>query len=249
MTTPLIRVVIVEDQPAIRSDIEYLVTQQNGFLIAGVCGTVKDAIELIDKSQPDLLLLDIQLPDGTGFDIVNACPHDYKVIFLTAFENHALQAIKVGALDYLLKPVDETELAEALSKVIEHLPARKEQISIAKNFHRTGIRDRVVLRSQDYIQIVHFKDILYCHSDKGYTAFYLVDGKKIVTSRIIKEYEELMPEPLFIKTHQSYLVNADQIDIYKKEGVIILKNGAEIPVAVRRKEIILNYFNRLNDER
>src|SRR5689334_4342824 len=115
MTIPLIRVVVVEDQPSVRSDIEYLVSRQKGFLISGVCGTVKDAIRLISETKPDLLLLDIQLPDGTGFDILSSCSHNYKIIFLTAFEKHAIQAIRFGALDYLLKPIDETELAEALN--------------------------------------------------------------------------------------------------------------------------------------
>lgn len=246
MTLPLIQVLIVEDQPNIRDDLYSLVERCNGFTVAGACGTVMEARQFIAKSKPDLLLLDIQLPDGTGFDILKDFTNEFKTIFLTAYNQHAIQAIKYGALDYLLKPIDEIELFDALDKVTRFYPAKAEQLSVAHRFHNDAIAGRLVLRSQEYLQVVEIDQILYAKSDAGYTVFYLNDGRNILVSKILKDYEDLLMEPLFLRPHQSYLVNTNYIDRYRKDGTIVLKNGAEIPVATRRKELVMNFFNRLS---
>ncbi len=245
MPLSLIRVVIVEDQPDIRSDIQFLVERQNGFSVAGSCGTVKEARQLISQIKPDLLLLDIHLADGTGFDVLREAPNEFKVIFLTAFEKHAIQAIKFGALDYLLKPIDEIEFTQALNKVSQYFPAKSEQLNIASSYHKEGVRSRLVLRSQEYFQIVEISEIIYCHSDAGYTSFFLYDGKKILTSKILKDYEDLLTEPFFIRPHQSYMVNCQYIEKYRKDGLLVLKNGVEIPVAQRRKDAVLDFLYNL----
>lgn len=245
MTLSLIRVVIVEDQPNIRNDIEYLVKQQQGFVVSATCGTVKEARQIITQIKPDLLLLDIHLPDGTGFDILQEPANEFKVIFLTAFEKHAIQAIKAGALDYILKPIDESEFKQALEKVSQYFPAKSEQVNVANKYHQDKIRDKLVLRSQDYLQVIEIKNIVYCHSNAGYTTFYLDDKRKIMVSKILKDYEDILTEPAFLRPHQSYLINTDFIDGYSKDGFIHLKNGEQIPVATRRKETISEYFNKL----
>lgn len=244
MTLSPIRVVIVEDQPNLRSDIQYLVEQQKGFIVVGSCGTVKEGRNIIQAMKPELLLLDIHLPDGSGFDILQGAGAEFKVIFLTAFEKHAVQAIKHGALDYLLKPVDETEFIQALDKVSQYFPAKSEQLNIASKYHRNETRDKLVLRSHEYLQVVEIQNIIYCHSNAGYTTFFLSDGRKIMVSKILKDYEDVLPEPPFLRTHQSYLVNGNYIDRYSKEGLILLKNGAQIPVAGRRKDAVLEFFQQ-----
>lgn len=245
MTLSTIRVVIVEDQPNIRNDVRILVEHQNGFSVEGSCGTVKEARNLIRQLRPDLLLLDIHLPDGTGFDVLKESANECKVIFLTAYEKHAIQAIKYGALDYLLKPIDENEFAESLKKVFQYFPPKSEQVNIASSYHREGIRSRLVLRSQDYLQVIEIAQILYCHSNSGYTTFHLIDGKEIMVSKILKDYEDVLNEPSFLRPHQSYLINSNYIDRYTKEGFIHLKNGDQIPVSTRRKEAVMEFFNRL----
>lgn len=245
MTLSLIRVVIVEDQPRLRSEIQFLVEKQNGFIVAGSCGSVKEARTLIPQIKPDLLLLDIHLPDGTGFDVLKETANEYKAIFLTGFENHAIQAIKHGALDYLLKPIDETEFTEALHKISRNLPARPEQAKVASSFHQEGIKNKLVLRSQDYLQIVEISQIVYCHSDSGYTTFYFDDKRKVLVSKILKDYEDVLTEPMFLRPHQSYLVNTDYIDRYSRDGIIHLKNGEQVPVSTRRKDAVLEFFNRM----
>jgi two-component system LytT family response regulator len=245
MTLSAIRVVIVEDQPNILTDIQFLVEQQTGFVVTATCGTVREAKILIAQTKPDLLLLDVDLPDGTGFDILQEASNEFKVIFLTGHEQHAIRAIKCGALDYLLKPIDETEFSQALSKVAGHLPAKPEQLKIAKHYHQKQVGNRLVLRSQNVLQVVEISEIVYCHSDSGYTTFHLSDGKKHVVSNILKDYEDILTEPMFLRPHQSYLINTNYIDRYSKDGIIHLKNGQPIPVAGRRRDAVMEFFNRM----
>lgn len=245
MTLPLIRVVIVEDQPHERDDAALLVQRLEGFAVVGTSGTVAHAKALIPEVKPDVLILDIHLPDGTGFDVLRETPGSFKVIFLTGFEQHAIQAIKYGAFDYLVKPLVEAELTEALIRVSQYLPTQAAQISIARHYHKSGERNKLVLRSQDYLQVVEIDQIVYCHSDHGYTTFHLRDGRSVLVAKILKDYEEILAEPTFLRPHQSYCINSHYIDRYNKDGIILLKNGAEIPVSTRRRESVIAYFNSL----
>ena len=246
--TPPLRIIIVEDQPGIRLDLEEFFQQQPGFTVIGACGTVHEAIVLINTTKPDLLLLDIQLPDGTGFDILEQMPPvQSKVIFLTAHQEYAIRAIRYGAIDYLLKPLDEQELSEALQRVISAQPLLQEQISITlQSFRKNKLQDHLALRSQQFVQIVELKDICYLQGDGNYTTVFLKDGKKVVTTRILKEYEELLSGTTFLRTHQSYLVNKRYIQRYHhKENCLYLKDGTQIPVSDRKKETIVTYFKSL----
>lgn len=240
----MIRVVIVDDEPAIRKDTELLMKQQAGFIVVGTCGSVQEARTIIPATNPDLLLLDIELSDGTGFDIVQILETPCKIIFITAFHDYAIRAIKYGALDYLLKPLDEEELKSALDKMLKSATAvpDQRQLSIARqSFQQGGLQNRIVLRSQQYLQVVPFEEIIYCQSDAGYTTFFLTDNRKIVVSKSIKEYEELLPT-WFMRPHQSYLINHNFIDRYHKDGYLVLRQGSEIPVSTRRKEYVIEYL-------
>jgi two-component system, LytTR family, response regulator len=246
LTAPL-RVIIVEDMVAIRQDIEDFFRQQTDFIVIGVCSTVHDAIVLIHTTKPDLLLLDIGLPDGTGFDILEQVPAQTKVIFLTAHQEYAIRAIRYGAMDYLLKPLDETELQEALQRVISAQPLLQEQIDITLHSYRKNkVQDLIALRSQPYVEIVKLKDICYIEVDNGCTTVFLTGAKKVVTTKTLKEYEELLSGTSFLRTHQSYLVNGFYIHRYhQKEGILYLKDGTQIPVSFRKKEMVDKYFKTL----
>jgi two-component system LytT family response regulator len=242
-----VNVLIVDDQPAIRKYVQTLVTKEAGFKIVGSCGSVNEACLLIALNEPDLLLLDISLPDGTGFDILAKFPDlSLKVIFLTAYHEHAVRAFRFGAIDYLLKPIVDTEFKEAIDKALQSLPIAKDQFTLAHNGFKNGVHTRLVLRSQSGMQIVEVKDIIYCKSDSGYTQFYLTGEKTILTSKYIKEYEDILPAKKFMRPHQSYIVNIDFIDSYHKEGYLLLKNKAKIPVAVRRKEDVIDYIKNIH---
>jgi len=246
MGVRLIRTLIVEDQPNVLNEIRFLVEHQKGFIVSAACGTVKEARQLVASIQPDLLLLDIHLPDGTGFDVLNDSAKECITIFLTAYDKHAIRAIKCGALDYLLKPIDESEFSLALSKAAQLFPVKAEQINIASRHHKNQTRNRLVLRSHDFLQVVEIDQIVYCQSDAGYTTFYLNDKQQVLVSKTLKEFEDILTGPLFLRPHQSYLINTNYIDGYDREGYIHLKNHTQrIPVAVRRKEAVMEFFNQL----
>ena len=250
LTTPLtapLSVIIVEDMISIRKDLEEFLQQQPGFIVTGACSTVSDAVALVHNTKPDLLLLDIQLPDGTGFDILEQLTAQVKVIFLTAHSQYAIQAFRYGAIDYLLKPFNELELMEALQKVIDAQPLLREQIDITlHSFRKNKVQDKIALRSQQFVKIVKLKDITYFEADSRYTAIFLKAGDKVVTSKPLKEYDELLSDTFFLRTHQSYLVNELYIDrYYPQEGIIYLKDATEIPVSSRKKEMIDQYLKKL----
>jgi two-component system LytT family response regulator len=243
---PPLRVIIVEDQIGVQQDLDNFLQQQPGFIVIGSCGTVYEAMVLINNSKPDLLLLDIELPDGTGFDILEQLPAQMKVIFLTAHEEYAIRAIRYGAIDYLLKPFNEQELQEALQKVISAQPLLQKQIDITMNSFKNKRQDQIVLWSRKLAEIVGLKEIRYLQGDNGYTTVFLGGGKKVLTTRNLAYYEELLSGTNFMRTHQSYLVNERYISRYRpKEGILYLKDGTEIPVAYRKKLNVDKLFKRL----
>ena len=246
LTIPL-KVIIVEDLPLIRQGLERFLQQQPGFMVIGACATVHEAIVLIHNTKPDLLLLDIGLPDGTGFDILEQLSAPSKVIFLTAHNEYAVQAFDYGAIDYLLKPLDENLLRRALQRVINAQPLLREQIDITLNsFRKKNAPDSIALRSKEFLKIVALKEICYLEADDGYTTVFLQGGTKVVTTRPLKEYDDLFSDTFFLRTHHSYLINEHYIDRYHpKEGKIYLKDATEIPVSERKKETVDQYFKTL----
>jgi two-component system, LytTR family, response regulator len=245
--TPL-RVIIVEDLILLREDLEDFLKEQAGLTVIGACGTVQEALVLIHDTRPDLLLLDIGLPDGTGFDILQQMqPVQSKVIFLTAHQEFAIQAIRYGAIDYLLKPLNYDELRDALKRVISAQPLLQEQIDITlQSFRKNKLQDQLALRSQQLVQVVALNEICYLQGDNHYTTVFLNGGKKVLTTKILKDYEELLSGTTFLRTHQSYLVNKLYIDRYRpKESLLYLKDGTQIPVSSRKKESIATYFKTL----
>jgi two-component system LytT family response regulator len=246
LAAPL-KVIIVEDLMLLRQGLERFMHQQPGFIVTGSCGTVSDAVTLIHSTKPDLLLLDIQLPDGTGFDILERISAPLKVIFLTGHSEYAIRAVRCGAIDYLLKPLNYNELQEALQRVISDQPLLQEQIDITvHSYRKKKVPDRIVLRSRDLSQVVDLQEISYLQGDNGYTTVFLHNGKKVVTTKTLKVYEELLSGRPFLRTHQSYLINEFYIDCYhRKERIIYLKDATAIPVSSRKKEMVDQYLKKL----
>jgi two-component system LytT family response regulator len=237
----MLRTLIIDDNIPLQNTLISLLEKIPDCVIIGACGSIAEARVLLNTTSCNLVLLDIELEDGNAFDFLRALPViNFKIIFITAFNEHAIKAIKFGAMDYLLKPVDEEELRLAVNKVINAPKQLSEQIAIAHNhMSLPSISDRIVLKEQNIIRIVHCKDILYCRSDNGYTTFFLADGRKIMVSRSIKEYEKLLPLSLFLRVHQSYIVNHEYIELYNREGFLVLKTGMEVPVSVRRRDEVI----------
>lgn len=237
----MINTLIVEDERYTREGLKTLLKNiTNEINIIGECESVNDAITFCQTEMPELVFLDINLKGGTGFDFLNALPEiTFKLIFITAYEDHVLKALKIGAIDYILKPVNGEELNEAVQKVMAmHTSQNQERIAIVKK-QFTGHNDRIVLRMSESYQIIQFQNLMFCEADGGYTRFFLDDERTFIVSKPLKEFVSQLPEDIFLRVHQSYLLNASFVDRYDKSRYLFLKNGHKVPVSVRKKETVL----------
>jgi len=210
---------------------------------------VQSGIAAIKKHQPDIVFLDIQMPDGTGFDVLASIPEKtFEVIFITAHEEFAIKAIKFSALDYLLKPVDLSELKSSLEKAINTVDDKNEheQFDVLQNNMNPNEKKRLVLKTQESIHVVELDQIIRCESDRNYTSFFLLDNKRILVSKTLKEYEMLLSGHNFLRVQQSHLVNLNYIDRYDKKdgGAVVMKDGSEVPLSPAKREV---FFQRLEN--
>lgn len=243
------KVLIIEDKEYIRKGLcNLLQLLETEITVLGECESVKEAVIVANACKPELVLLDINLTDGTGFDFLEQTENlNFKVIFITAYEEHALKALKIGAVDYLLKPVDIDELDMAIQKVAQlSINKQKQQVKMAKQVW-SNEDTTLILSLHDSFQVIDLNELHYCESDNGYTTFYCSNNKKYMVSKTIKEFEERLCKVNFIRTHQSYIVNLKFIDKYDKSGIIYLKNGKKIPVSSRKKEQFLKMFLNWNN--
>ena len=207
-------------------------------VVVGHCTSIQDALVLIKHCEPELIFLDVELEDGTGFDLLYKIgSHNFSIVFVSVDKEYALEGLQHGATDYLLKPAERGEMYSLLKKMsvakIQEKDGNKGQfISVFSD-------SQFVLRLSDAFQIIRFAELTYCQSDAGYTTFYLQDKRKFTASKSIKEYEKILPIPPFFRTHQSYIVNLNFVDCYQKSGKLILKSGESIPVSTRKREGLL----------
>ncbi len=238
------KTLLIEDKAYIRKGLLNLLQLIDTKVeVIGECESVKDAVVVANACKPELVFLDINLTDGTAFDFLEQTENlSFKVIFITAYEEYALKALKIGAVDYLLKPVDIDDLETALQKVTTlSVNQQKQQIKTVKQVWNTE-DSKLILSLQDSFQVIDLNELLFCESDKGYTTFYCSTNKKYIVSKTLKEFEDRLCKANFTRPHQSFLVNLKFIDKYDKAGVIHLKNGKKIPVSSRKKELFLNEF-------
>lgn len=204
-------------------------------------------IKGIRTIQPDLIFLDIEMPGMSGFELLKEVRDiPFEVIFVTAYDEYAIQAFKVSAMDYLLKPVDVTELKTAVVKVQEKIrqadPVQKLDVLLTNIEHGQSGFQKLAIPSMKGLDFVDVKDILYCIGEGNYTSIHTVSGDKYVISRTMKETEELLNNPIFFRTHQSYLVNLNGIRQYVKGsgGQLVMQDGTHIQVARARKEALMH---------
>ena len=233
----MINAVIIDDPEVARNNLK---TDIQSFCphinIIGEANSVVSGIKLIQKVQPTLIFLDVSLGDGTGFDILEIVDNDqYKIIFTTASGSHAVKAFRFSAIDYLLKPIDPDELIEAVKKVEN---TSTTQINTLKeNLNQT---EKIIVNTTDKIHALKINEIVHCSSQVNYTQFYLKNGQKILVAKTLKEYDQLLSEAGFIRTHQSHLVNRRYVQTFNKnKSTIVLEGGEEIPVSTRKKSFVL----------
>ncbi len=213
--------------------------------VIGHAGDIETAVNLINSQLPDLLFLDVQLGEYTGFDLLRLIPNkDFEVIFITAFDKYGIEGIKFAALDYLLKPVSIQELVQAVHKAEEKLNLKEKnlQLNFLLNHLKNGetVPTKIALPQLHEIRYVAVNEIIRCEADNSYTSFYLLNGDKIIVSRPIREYSELLKSSGFLRTHQTHLVNIAFVKSWIKEdgGALLLTNGNKIPVSKPNKEMV-----------
>ncbi|ASS49884.1 MAG: hypothetical protein A3D31_09905 [Candidatus Fluviicola riflensis] len=204
--------------------------------IVGSVPSIEQARKLLKTEQIDLLFLDIQLQDGLSFDILDDVPLNSKVIFITAYEKYAIEAIRKGAFDYLLKPINVTELKKCIERIRELREMENEQFEKASD--SIVFKGKIGISSMDGIEYVNTSEINYLKADGKYTIVCLKNNT-ITSSKNLKMFEVILPESLFMRVHHSYLVNLSQIIRFKKDdAMLVLSDGAEIPVAKSRKDLL-----------
>lgn len=213
--------------------------------VIDTANSVETGLQLLQQEPPELLFLDIELTDGTGFDLLSQLPDvNFEVIFTTAFEQYALRAIKFCAIDYLLKPIQEDELTEAVAKAEERLQERQANRNfevLMQNLRSTSPNHKIALPTTEGLIFVPVKEILRCEADGSYTKMYFKDGKKLVVSKKIKEYEELLNPYGFYRLHHSHMVNMNEIVKYVRGegGYVVLTDGSMVDVSKRKREDFL----------
>lgn len=248
----MIKAVIVDDEPELR-ELNRIILQKNfsDIVVIGCLGSVAEAVKFIDQNEPNLLILDIRLGDGTGFNILQKIKsYNYSVIFVTAYNEFAIKAIRFSAIDYILKPIDEKDYCEAVKRAISSISSSMlhDQIKTFFSYYEKKTQSRkIVLKTTEAISIVDVSDITHCRSDSNYTTFHLISGEKIMISKVMKEYEQILSEYGFFRPHHSFLVNLNYISKLDKSdgGFLILKDGSEIPVSLRRKKKLIQILEAL----
>ena len=206
-----------------------------------------EAVDVIQQESPDLLFLDVEMPDMTGFELLNKVKSlNPKVIFTTAHDKFAVQAFKVSAVDYLVKPIDDDELQNAVKKVQQQQSRDNEALfeHLLNQIQGQKIDNRIYLPTLDGLEFVDSENIIRCESDSNYTTFYLRDQQKIVVSKTLKEVEELLDKKRFFRVHHSHIVNLDEVQKYVKGdgGHLVMKNREIVPVSRRRKQELLSFL-------
>ncbi len=246
------KILIVDDELSPREQSKRLMAEF--FPEISVCAeaeSVNSAYEAILIHQPDVVLLDVDMPDGTAFDLLKRLPQiNFNIIFITAYEKYALQAIKFSALDYMLKPYTSGEFVEAIRKAQRKEEAAESGLkfnALLQNFQNNQQPSKIVLRTSDSINVIQLDDIIRLQADGAYTTFYVSGRKPVVASKNLKEYDSMLKNCGFIRTHQSHLVNSKYITCYHKAngGSLGLNDKTLVPVATRFKEKVLQSLERI----
>lgn len=213
--------------------------------------SVNAALELLRDWQPDLAFLDINLPDGLGFDVLAQLGLDritFKVIFISAYDTYAIKAFKYNAIDYILKPVDPMEFQQSVSKALKNMQTADQLRNLQGDFQGdTRTLNKLVLKDHQSIRLVPIDDIIRCQSENNYTLFFLTNGEELLITRTLKEYEELLKGRLFFRPHKSHLINLKHLHRFDKAegGSIHLSDGSSVPLSRFKKEVFLQLLDQL----
>jgi two-component system LytT family response regulator len=234
------KILVVEDEIDARKVLVYLIKQLfSDITLVGETGSVSQAKKLILYHQPDLVFLDVQLEDGTGFDLLNQCKRSFYTVFTTAYSDFAIKAIKHSAIDYLLKPINPDELKIAVEKVKNKMQKALaiKNLQIEVNQQQGKQDKKITIKTAEQTYVIPTKEIIRLEADGAYTSIITVKTT-IIVSKNIKYYQNILRDDNFLRPHQSHLVNKDYILEIDKKGNLLLSNNDIIPIAFRKKAMI-----------
>ena len=244
-----LNVVIIDDEAGARGSLIQILERDFPHVnLLGIATGVAEGKLLLQSVSPDCVLLDIQMGDGTGFDLLDELPVAPKaVIFTTGFDDFALKAFRYFALDYLLKPVASAQLKEAFDKIQQSRSHSPELLQAALEAVKKRELKKIAVTDSKGMTFVRIKEIIHCTSDRNYTEIHIENGKRIIASKPLKHFDELLPEDLFFRIHQSHLVNLHNIKRFNHSdgGTVMMENGLELPVSRRRKELLMRRLSEL----
>jgi two-component system LytT family response regulator len=219
--------------------------------VVGQAFDVKSGVKIIKELKPDVVFLDIQMPDGSGFDMLKEFSSiNFKFIFVTAYQEYAIRAFKFSALDYILKPVDPSDLISAVEKmqktIQEEETNKKFQTFIENTQWHEKDPQKIILKTLDSIIVAKIDSIVRCESQNNYTLFYFTDRPKLLVSRTLKDFDDILSSSGFFRAHQSHLVNLSFVKKYNRfpESHLVLNDGVKVPVSVRKRELLTELMKK-----
>lgn len=242
----MVRALIIDDEESVVNVVKLLL-QRHAPEIHKVFTAIgaDEGLHAINEHKPQLVFLDVEMPLLNGFQLLEKFPdHSFEIIFITAYDHYAIKAIKYSALDYLLKPIDTDELKAAVqkfcSKQAAHLPQKKLYENLAYNLKlpETSSNYRLALSTTEGTFFYYCNEIIRCEAVGNYTRFVLKEKKPVLTSRTLKEYDDLLTEQNFLRVHRAHLVNADYVSSFSKDHEIKMQDGAVVPVSRRKWDTI-----------
>lgn len=243
------RALIIDDEQDGTSTLKKLLDQNcMNVNVVGTCANAFDGMKKVEELKPDLIFLDIQMPGMSGLDMLAEMDtRNFEVIFVTAHNQYMLQALQFSAADYLLKPVDEDRLTEAMQRVEKKLTQKDDNRTIEAllyNLKRVGSPNdmKLCIPTLKGFVVLNLKDIIVCEAEKNYTIIHLADKKSITVSRPLLDYEKILEGTTFLRVHRTFLINLQHVREYHRGegGVVIMSNGAEVEISRRRKEEFLS---------
>lgn len=244
-----IRTILVDDEINSRNALKQLLSRYcKEIEVIGEAKNVAEAFTMIQQLKPSLIFLDIEMPNGTGFDLLMKFPNpNFDVIFVTGFDQYALNAFKFSATDYLLKPLETQELIAAVNKVIEKQKKSSPSFSsynvLMHNLSQQDKKNRrICIQTASEVEIIRLGDILYCEASGNYTVYHLINSKQIASSERLGELESRFSEyPFFFRSHDSYLINIEYVVKYNKTTqLVLMENTVNLPISRRRKDEFLS---------
>ncbi len=249
MTDALYTAIIIDDEPNVATLLKNHLAEYPQIQVAAICHSAIEGIKAVKEHQPALVFLDIEMPGGNGFDFLEAFTDiPFHIIFTTAYNEYALQAIKFSALDYLLKPIAADDLKTALDKFfrLTGKSLKTEQLHyLIENVNQPVMPNKIAIPEPDSITFVDVSDIIRCKSEGSYTQVFLKHDKKILASKSIGDFEDILQHAGFFRIHRSHLININEIKKYVKGegGYIILSDGSEVEVSRRKKQAFLELIS------